>query len=160
MANNTTAKALATQVAASKKKIKENLRAMDKVKLHVQCQCPHRDMNGAYALIPPQGNSPKKNPFTGKALYRCRSCEKELDISTIAEEDYKKAINTIDRILDIGKMHFDLNTERDRDLLEHVSRLQYQIQATIPDLYKSICSGGKRKKRPNNPMSGMVSVGR
>ena len=160
MANNAVVKALATQISADRKRALENHRALDKVRLNYQCKCPHRDMNGAFALNPPQGNNPKKNPFTGKALYRCRQCEKELDISQIPQEDYQKALDTIDRILDIGKMHMDLNSERDRDLLELVSKMQYQIQSTIPDLYKAICNGNKRKKKPNNHMSGMVSVGR
>lgn len=160
MANNSTAKALATQISADKKRANENHRALDKVRLNYQCKCAHRDMNGAFALNPPQGNKPKQNPFTGKALYRCRICEKELDISQIVQEDYQRALDTIDRILDIGKMHMDLNTERDRELLTLVAKMQYQLQSTIPDLYKAICNGNKRKKRPNNLMSGMVSVGR
>lgn len=160
MANNQTAKALTTQVTAAKKRANENLKALDKVKLDYQCHCAHRDQNGAFALNPPQGHNPKRNPFTDKALYRCRICEKELDISTIPEDDFKRGLDVIDRVLDIGKMHLDLNSARDRDLLELVSKLQYQLQSTLPDLYKAICSGGKRKKKPNNPMSGMVVVGR
>lgn len=160
MAQNTTAKSLATQVLADKKRTLENRRALDKVTLHTQCKCAHRDTNGAFALNPPQGNNPRKNPFTGKPLYRCRMCDKELDISQIPQEDYERALNTVDRILDIAKMHMDLNARRDEDLIQLVSRLQYQLASTVPDLYKAICNNGKRKKKPNNPMSGMVSVGR
>ena len=158
MANNH--KSLVTQIQADEKVLNANQRAMEKVKLHYQCKCAHRDPNGSFALNTPGQNS-KKSQFTGAPLYMCRVCKKSLDISNIPEEKFNEAMAIIDSVCDLSKMYLNLSTEKDLDLLKDIAKLQYKINNMVPDMYKTIRKGGNKKKnKNNNPMSGMIEVGR
>ena len=96
-------KSLVTQIQADEKLLIANRRAMDKVQLHFQCKCAHRDSNGSFALNVP-GQNPKKSQFTGAPLYRCRVCKKELDISNISEDEFMKALDLVNRVCDLSKI--------------------------------------------------------
>ena len=153
-------KALVTQIMADEKVLIANRKAMDKVQLQYQCKCSHRDANGSFALTAPSGNS-KKSPYTGAPLYRCRICKKEIDISNINEDKFAEALECMNSVCDIGKMYLDLNSEKDRETLSMISKLQYKLNALMPDLYGTIRKGGRKKKKGNdNPMSGLIEVGR
>lgn len=153
-------KSLVTQIQADEKVLTANQRAMEKVKLQYQCKCAHRDANGVIALNPP-GQGGKKSPYTGAPLYRCRICKKELDISNISEEEFLKALDIVNRVYDLSKMYLDLRGEKDQEMLKDLSKRQYRDNTTLPDAYNAIRQGGrKKKKKQNNPMSGMIEVGR
>ena len=153
-------KSLVTQIQADEKVVIANERAMEKVRLQFQCKCTHRDANGSFALIVPSGNNSKKSPYTGAPLYRCRICKKELDISNISEEEFAKALDCINRVYDLGKMHLDLRAEKDQETLTTLSKLQYRNNSMLPDVYKTIRKGGRKNKNKhnNNPMSGLIEV--
>lgn len=152
-------KSLVTQIQADEKVLIANERAMGKVRLQFQCKCAHRDANGSFALNVPGPNS-KKSQYTGAPLYRCRVCKKELDISNISEEEFMKALDTINRVYDLSKMYLDLRSEKDQEMLKTLSKQQYRINSTLVDAFKTIRKGGNKKKKNNNPMSGMIEVGR
>lgn len=154
-------KSIVTQIQADEKVLIANQRAMDKVRLQFQCKCPHRDANGSFALAVPSGQNSKKSQFTGAPLYRCRVCKKELDISNISEEEFMKALDCINRVYDLSKMYLDLHSEKDQETLVTLSKQQYRMNAMLPDAFRTIRKGGRRKKnKNNNPMSGMIEVGR
>ena len=154
-------KSLVTQIQADEKVLIANQRAMDKVRLQFQCKCAHRDANGSFALSVPSGPNAKKSQFTGAPLYRCRVCKKELDISNISAEKFNEAMDLINRVYDLSKMHLDLRSEKDQETLAALSKQQYRLNSTLPDAFNTICKGGKKKKnRNNNPMSDMIVVGR
>ena len=158
MANNVH-KDLVTQLQANEKIIDSNERAMSKVRLHTQCTCTHRDANGAFALIPPSHNGKKSR--RGNPVYRCRVCKKELDISNISEEAFFDALDIINSVYDIGKMYLDLKSEKDRKTLRRLSKQQYKINSMLPDVYKTIRKGGKKKNKGNNsPYAGVIGVSR
>ena len=91
----------------------------------------------------------------------CRVCKKSLDISNIPEEKFAEALAIIDSVCDLSKMYLNLSTEKDLDLLKDIAKLQYKINNMLPDMYKTIRKGGNKKKnKNNNPMSGMIEVGR
>lgn len=153
-------KSLVTQIKADEKILLANRRAMDKVQLQFQCKCAHRDGNGGFALSVPSGQNPRKSQFNGAPLYRCQVCGKELDISNISEEEFNRAFDIVNRVIDLSKMHLDLNSEKDLDTLKTLSKMQYRMNAMLPDAHKTIRKGGRKKKNNNNPMSGMIEVGR
>lgn len=154
-------KALVTQIQADEKVLLANRRAMDKVQLQFQCKCAHRDANGSFALIVPQGGgNAKKSRFTGAPLYRCRICKKELDISNISEEEFERSMDCINRVMDLGKMYLDLKSEKDQETLVTLSKQQYRLNSVMPDVYKTLRKGNRKKKSNNNPMSGMIEVSR
>ena len=138
-----------------------NQHAMDKVRLQFQCKCAHRDANGSFALSVPSGQNSKRSPYNGAPLYRCRVCKKELDISNISEEEFTKALDIVNRVYDLGKMYLDLRSEKDQETLVSLSKQQYRTISTLPDVFKTIRKGGKKKKnRNNNPMSDAIIVDR
>ena len=92
-------------------------------------------------------------------MYRCKVCKKELDISNIAEDEFNKALNCIDRVVDLSKMHLDLRNENDLEMLKTLGKFQYKLNSIIPDAYKTIRKGGRKKKNNNNPMNGIIEVG-
>ena len=154
-------KSLVTQIQADEKVVLANERAMEKVRSQFQCKCTHRDANGSFALIVPSGPNAKKSPYTGAPLYRCRICKKELDISNIGEDEFARALNCIDRVFDLGKMHLDLRSEKDQETLGTLSKQQYRATNTLPDVYKTIRKGGRKNKNKNkNPMGDVMEVRR
>ncbi len=153
-------KALATQILADEKVLIANRKAMDKVQLQYQSRCSHRDANGSFALIAPSGGG-KKSPYTGAPLYRCRICKKELDISNIDEKRFMESLDCINNVIDIGKLQLDLSSEKDQKMLETLGKMQYKLNTVIKDTYETIRKGGRKKKKTNNnPMSGLIEVGR
>ena len=152
-------KSLVTQIQADEKLMHANQRAMEKVELQFQSRCAHRDANGSFALNVPGHNS-KKSPYTGAPLYRCKVCKKELDISNISEDEFTKSLDCINRVFDLTKMYLDLRTEKDQETLVLISKLQYRINSILPDAFKTIRKGGRKKKTNNNPNSGYIEVGR
>ncbi len=153
-------KSLVTQIQADEKVLIANQRAMDKVRLQFQCKCAHRDANGSFALNVP-GQNAKRSQYTGAPMYKCRVCKKELDISNISEEEFMKALDCINRVYDLSKMYLDLRGEKDQEMLKTLSKQQYRINSTLIDAFKTIRQGGRKKKQKNNnPMNGMIEVGR
>ena len=157
--SNNVQKDLVTQIQANEKLVDSNERAMAKVRLHTQCTCTHRDSNGAFALIPPSHNG--KRSRRGNPVYRCRICKKELDISNIAEDAFNDALDILNSVYDLGKMHLDLKSEKDRKTLRRLSKQQYKMNAVMPDVYRVIRKGGKKKDKGNNSQyAGIVNVSR
>ena len=154
-------KALATQILADGKVVNANERAMSTVRIESQCKCVHRDSNGGFALIVPSGGNVKKSKYTGAPLYTCKLCQKEIDVSNISEEEFERALNVIDRVCDLSKMHLNFSTEADQDLWKSVSKQQFKLLTIIEKCYRTIRKGGrKKKKNNNNPMSGLIEVSR
>lgn len=141
-------KTLQTKVQSQQKLLRANEKSISRARLQVQCACVHRDGNGAISLNSPQGGpNAKKSKFTGNALYTCRECFKDIDVSPIKQEDFDAAIDTIDRICDIAKIRLDCKTDRDRELLNDIASFQFQLRELMPNLFSTVTKGGKKKKQ-------------
>lgn len=154
-------KSLANQILADNKVVSANERAMSTVRIESQCKCVHRDSNGAFALIVNSGGNVKKSRYTGAPLYMCRLCQKEIDVSTISEEEFERALNVIDRVCDLSKMHLNFSTESDQDLWKSLSKQQFKLHTIIDKCFKTIRKGGRKKKKDNNnSMNNLMDVAR
>lgn len=154
-------KALQTKILAQGKLLRANEKGMKKAGLQMRCACTHHDGNGAISLNSPQGGpNAEKSKFTGAPLYMCRECYAKIDVSPISQEDFDKAIDTINRVLEIGKIKMDIRTDRDRELSEEVAEFQFKLHDMVPNIYSAIAKGGKKKKEKRSPYAGMVSISR
>lgn len=63
-----------------------------------------------------------------------------------SEEECRWALDTIDRVIDMSKLHADLNEEDGRDMVYQASKVQYLLKSNILDLRKMICRRVNRKK--------------
>lgn len=141
-------KVLVSKIDAQHKLLNANEKSMKRAKLQMQCACPHRDGNGAISLNSPQGGGGgKKSKFTNAPLYTCRSCYREIDVSPIQEDEFNRAKDVIDRVLDIAKIRLDVKTDRDRELLTQIASLQFQLDDLVPNLYGAIVKNGKGKNK-------------
>ncbi len=142
-------KDVVTKVLATDKELIANRKAIDKVQRKLYCDCNHKDINGQYALIPPQGpDAPKSR--SGMPLYRCKMCKKLLDLSTVSEDELNKALEVLDRIADLAKMKLEFNSEEELKLFKTITKRQYQVGTLYPDLYTAIRKSGKKNKNRNN----------
>lgn len=141
-------KQLSTKVQSQNKMIRLNRKTIEKAELQLQCACAHRDQNGAISIDTPHGPNAQKSRFTGAPLYRCRECFKQLDLAKIEQQRFDEGLNTINCVIDIGKMRLDCKNEKDRELLNSLASLQFQLNSLMPDLYKTIVKnqGGNKKK--------------
>ena len=153
-------KSLVTQVQANAKMLRDNEKAMDRVRLENQCFCIHKDANGSFALIPPQGKNGPRNPHTGAPYYTCRLCHKKIDISRISEEEILKAIDTIDRQMDISKMQIDIENEKDRKMKRTLGKIQFKNITTVKDVHTLSVRGGNKKKKRRNSDDDLVETRR
>ena len=152
-------KVLNTKVQSQNKMIRLNEKAIEKARLQLQCACAHRDQNGGLSIDTPHNNSPKSR-FTGAPLYRCRECYKLLDLSRIDQQKFDEGLNTINSTIDIGKMRLDIKNDKDRDLLNRLASLSYELNTIMPDLFKSILKtqGKKGKNKQKGEFSDVVRI--
>lgn len=139
----------AKQIDAVSKEIVSNEKALEKIRLKMRCNCNHKDANGAFALIPPHGNG-AKSEFTNAPLYRCRVCQKQLDLTNISEDEFRKAVNAIDRVCDLIKMKADGGSDEEIKMIKSVSKFQYKLQRLIVDGYSALRKGKKHKNNNRN----------
>ena len=141
-------KSLVTQLQANTKMVRDNRKAMDRAELEIQCSCIHKDANGAFALIPQQGKNVERSKYTGAPYYICRLCGKKIDISRISDEDIERAIDVIDRQMDISKMALNLDIEKVGKMKKTLGKLQYKVLTTVKDVHA--VSRSKKQKKHNH----------
>ena len=152
-------KVLNTKVQSQNKMIRMNEKTIEKAKLQLQCACAHRDQNGGLSLDTPHGGpNAQKSKFTGAPLYRCRECFRLLDLSRIDQATFDSSLNTINCVLDIGKMRLDLKSEKDRELENHLASLMFNLNTLLPDLFKSIVKTQGNKKKKKGEYSDVVRI--
>ena len=134
------------RIKAQNSLIKNTKKTTDSVSLQLQCSCAHRDANGGISIDSPRNG--EVNPITKGAVFHCRECLKPLDFSDMPQEEFERAIHTIDRLCDIGKMHLNFKNERDQNLLNDIAVYQYHTKTLMKNLYNAcVKSKGKKKKK-------------
>ena len=146
MANNAY-KIINNRIHSQGNLVKANRKSIERATLQLQCACPHRDANGAISINPPSGQNAEKSKITGAPLYQCRECYKKLDLSNISQEEFDKALYTICRVIDIGKIRGDYKSEKDRELMQNLSSIEFQLEEILPDVFQTIVKSGNRKKK-------------
>ena len=150
-------KIMQTRTQSQNKLVRANEKSLVRARLQIQCACVHRDGNGAINLDPPHG---EKSSITGAPLYTCHECYKKIDLNSISQEEFERALNVIDRICDVSKLRLDCKTDRDRELLSNIAQFQFQLNEMVRNLYNTAVKGNNKKKKQHRGEDSSVRVSR
>lgn len=120
-------------------------RSLRVVREEMMCDCDHKHrQSGDIDIVPAQNRAP------GELKYKCKRCQKDLDLKKIQEQELKDACNTIDRAIDVIKMSLDPQREDDAKILKRVSKVQFRVRNDIPKMYAASLQKNKTGGRRGN----------
>lgn len=133
----------AVVVKNTTEEIRSARRSVQKLEERNMCFCPHTDSEGRLALTSVKG---ARSDITGAPMFACRLCTKYIDISEITDDDFIRAVDTIDRYLDVIKMCLSNSSEEDMKDLKRCAKFQKFLNGKFRDLATAAKRKNKKKK--------------
>lgn len=131
-----------TNVKKQVQAIKRQQQKLNEMNEKLKTKCTHT-VKGDLDIVP------DRKFKEGSLHFICRQCEKELNLTKLAEDELKNACSVIDRAIDTIKLQLDPNREDDLLILKKMARTQYRVRGPVQKYYAAALKKNSRGRRGN-----------